>query len=339
MSTQTTTQPSPTTAFPHETVWSITNGVAVSRSLHAVAELAVADHIGGQPVAVEELARLCGVNADRLDRVLRLLAAHGLFAHCGGSYEHTDASRLLRSDHALSMRPFVRMMGRPVFWASFGALEHSIRTGAPGFETVDPNGLWSYLRTHPDEARVFDQAMTAKAQADIAAVLAAYDFGRFERIADIGGGRGHLLQAVLDAVPTATGILFDLPGLIETLDAPPPRLIHHPGDFFVDPLPSADAYLLMEVIHDWTDADAAAILRAVRSAAAPGAAVLIVEAIIPDDHLDPRAHTLDVIMLAVTGGRERTVQQLASLLEAAGFRATATVETAGPIRVLEAVAI
>jgi hypothetical protein len=339
MSTTTTTEPRRTPALPHETVWSLANAVAVSAALHTVAELGVADHIDDEPVAVGELARRCGASPDALDRVLHLLATAGVFATGGGSYEHTDASRLLRSDHPMSMRAFARMMGRPPFWASFGALGHSIRTGAPSFETVDHDGLWNYLRGHPEEARVFDEAMTAKAQADIAPVLGAYDFGRFRTIADVGGGRGHLLRAVLEAVPAATGILFDLPGVIETLDAPPPRLIHHPGDFFVDPLPSAEAYILMEVVHDWADREATAILQAIRSAARPGARVLIIEAIIPDDRLDPRVHTLDVIMLAVTGGRERTAAQLAALLEATGFRATATVDTASPTRILEAIAV
>jgi C-methyltransferase len=339
MSTTTTTDPGRTAALPHETVWSLASAGALSGALHAVAELGVADHIDDEPVAVGELARRCGATPDALDRVLRLLAAERVFAACGESYEHTEASRLLRSDHPMSMRAFARMMGRPAFWASFGALEHSIRTGAPSFETVDHNGLWTYLRDHPEEARVFDAAMMAKAQADIAAVLRAYDFGRFRTIADVGGGRGHLMRAVLEAAPTATGILFDLPGVIETLDAPPPRLIHHPGDFFVDPLPSADAYILMEVLHDWADREATAILRAIRGAARPGARVLIVEAIIPDGHLDPRVQTLDIIMLAVTGGRERAMQQLAGLLEATGFSPTATVETASPTRILEATAV
>jgi hypothetical protein len=231
------------------------------------------------------------------------------------------------------------MMGAPWAWTTFGVLERSVRTGSPAVLAVDENGLWNYLRSHPAEARVFDEAMTAKAGADVAAVLAAYDFGRFRSIADIGGGRGHLLRAVLDTVPSATGVLFDLPGVIGTLDAAPPRLSYQAGDFFVDPLPGADAYVLMEVLHDWPDADAAAILRAVRSAARPGASLLIVEAIIPEGDPDPRVHTLDVIMLAVTGGRERTVPQLSALLDAAGFTAVAVIETAGPSRILEAVAV
>jgi hypothetical protein len=290
-------------------------------------------------VPVDELARRCDASADGLDRVLRLLAAHGIFRYDAASYGHTPASSLLRSDHPMSMRPFVRMMGAPWAWTTFGTLERSVRTGSPSVLAVDENGLWNYLQAHPAEARVFDQAMTAKARADIAAVLAAYDFGRFGTVADIGGGRGHLLRAVLDTIPSATGVLFDLPGVIDTLDAAPPRLSYQPGDFFVDPLPGADAYVLMEVLHDWPDADAAAILRAVRSAAHRGASLLVVEAIIPDGDPDPRVHTLDVIMLAVTGGRERTVPQLSALLDAAAFRAVGVIETGGPSRILEAVAV
>ena len=327
-----------TQAPPHETIWSLTNGLVVSRCLHVVAELGVADHIGDAAVGVDQLAEACDADPASLDRTLCLLAAHGVFACQGGAYEHNDASRLLRSDHPMSMRAFTRMMGRPAFWASFGELEHSVRTATTGFETVDKNGFFGYLRTHPDEAAIFDEAMTAKAHADIVAVLGSYDFGRFGTIADIGGGRGHFLRAVLDATPSATGVLFDLPGVIDTLDPPTPRLRHHAGDFFVDPLPAADAFVLMEVIHDWPDREAAAILRAVRSASRTGATLLVVEAVIPDDHLDPRVHTLDLIMLSVTGGRERSADAFGALLAGAGFELTRVVPTGGPIRIVEATA-
>jgi hypothetical protein len=143
---------------------------------------------------------------------------------------------------------------------------------------------------------------------------------------------------VLDAVPTAEGILFDLPDVIETLDIDRDRLTARAGDFFVDPLPTADAYILMEVIHDWPDAEAAAILSAIRRAASPGARVLIIENVLGDAQSDPRGHTLDVIMLAVTGGRERTGNQLEMLLEDTGFADTAVIDTAGPMRIVEAVA-
>lgn len=325
--------------LPRELVWTITNSDVTARALHLVAELGVADHIDEQSVASAELASGCGVDPDALDRVLRLLAAQGIFESQGGGYVHTDASRLLRSDHPMSMRAFARLGGQPVMWTSLAALDHSVRTGAPSIELVEPKGFFAYLGNHPDEARIFGEAMTAKARADIAVVLDGYDFGPFRTIADIGGGRGHLLQAVLDTRPAARGVLFDLPEVIATADVASERLTTHPGDFFVDPLPTADAYLLMEVIHDWGDPEAAAILRAIRLASAPGATVLIIEGVVPEDHADPRVQTLDVIMLALTGGRERTADEFGALLQDTGFRLTAVVETAGYMRVVEAVAV
>lgn len=143
---------------------------------------------------------------------------------------------------------------------------------------------------------------------------------------------------MLDAAPSAEKILFDLPGVIQTLDTKCDRLTVRAGDFFVDPLPTADAYILMEVIHDWPDAEAAAILTAIRRAASPGARVLIIENVLREGEVDRRGHTLDVIMLAVTGGRERTGKQLGVLLEGAGFTTSRVIETAGPLRIVESVA-
>jgi hypothetical protein len=238
----------------------------------------------------------------------------------------------------MGMRAFPRMMGMASFTSSLARLDHSVRTGKPAFGLVDADGLFAHLRRHPDEASIFDAAMTAKAGADIGAVLGAYDFSRFATIADIGGGRGHLLRAVLDAAPQTKGILFDLPTVIDTLGPQPERLSLHSGDFFVDPLPTADAYILMEVIHDWDDNQAAAILAAVQRAASPGATVLIIEAVADDERPDPVVRTLDMIMLAITGGRERTPAQLGQLLAGSGLRTTATLETRGPLRIIEAIA-
>ena len=323
---------------PHEVIWTLTNAAVPSAALHTVAELGVADHVADETVPLKQLAAACGADPDALDRVLCLLVAHGIFDRQPDGYRHNDASRLLRGDHPMSMRAFARMMGLPVMKASFGRLDHSIRTGSTSFELVDGNSLWPYLAAHPDEMEIFGQAMTAKAAGDTAAVLAAYDFGRFDTIADIAGGRGHLLRAVLDAEPTAEGILFDLPDVVAALEIDRDRLTGRPGDFFVDPLPSADAYILMEVIHDWPDAEAAAILEAVRRAASPGARVLIIENVLVDVGADPRGHTLDVIMLTVTGGRERTGNELGELLKGAGFAPSAVIDTSGPLRIVEGIA-
>ncbi len=328
-----------TTKLPHETVWDLATAGAAAAAIHVVAELGVADHIDDEVVGIHDLAGRCGVPGSALDRVLRLLVAHGVLEHGPDGYRHTDASRLLRSDHPRSMRAFARMFGLPLVRTSLGDLEHSVHTLAPAVGLVEPMGFWAYLQGHPDEARIFDEAMTAKARADVGTVLGAYDFRPFPTIADIGGGRGHLLQAVLDDVPGGRGVLFDLPGVIESLDITDDRLHVHAGDFFVDPLPRADVYLLMDIIHDWADAEATAILRAIRLAASPGAVVLIIEGVVPEDVADARVHTLDVVMLAITGGRERTARELGALLYAADFRLSAVIDTAGPLRIVEAIAV
>jgi C-methyltransferase len=323
----------------HELVWNITNAVITSRSLHVVAELGVADHIDAAPVTAAELAQRCAVDPVALDRVLQLLSAHGVFALTDAGYVHTDASRLLRSDHPMSMRGFARLMNLAVCRTAYSGLDHAVRSGAPSVELADPHGFFSYLEKHPDEARVFGEAMASKAQADIATVLQTYDFHPFRTIADVGGGRGHLLRAILETVPTANGVLFDLPSVVGAVEASSNRLSLAAGDFFVDPLPPADAYLLMEVLHDWPDSEAVAILRAIRRAAAPGASLLIIEDVLPEERADPRARTLDVLMLIVTGGRERSANQFADLLQNADFRLTAVIDTSGSMRIVEGVAV
>jgi C-methyltransferase len=324
---------------PHEIISTLTNAFVASRCLHVIAALGVADEIGDDPVSTPELASRCGANADALGRMLRLMAAHGIFEGDDGGFRHTPASRLLCSDHPMSMRAHAAMMGLPVFAATFARLEHSARTGSPAIDTVAPEGVWAYLQDHPDEARTFGHGMTAKAAADIAAVLAAYDFSRFATIADIGGGRGHLLTAILDAVPAAGGVLFDRPQVIGELDVEHERLTPHAGDFFVDPLPAADAYVLMDVLHDWPDAECVAILRAIRAAAGTGASVLVIESLLPDNGADPQTQSLDIVMLAMTGGRQRTAQRFSELFTSCGFGDATVIATEGPLRIVEAPAV
>ncbi len=321
---------------PHETVWALATAGFAARCIHAVADLGVADRIDSDPVSVSDLASVCTADADALDRVLRLLAAHGIFEHQAGGYRHTASSRLLRSDHPMTMRPFVQMMALPFVWDSLTEVKHSIHTGKPALETVEPKGLWAYLQDRPAQAEIFGHAMTAKAGAEVAAVLDAYDFTRFGTIADIGGGRGHLLRAVLDAAPAADGILFDLPEVINALNIDQKRLTNQAGDFFIDALPTADAYVLMEVLHDWPDDECVAILSAIRRAANENSTLLIIEGVISQDQADPRARTLDMIMLTVTGGRERRASEFTALFDRAGFRLDRVIETASPMRIVEA---
>jgi hypothetical protein len=324
---------------PNEVIWNLCNSVVSCRSLYLVAELGIADHLGDTPRSAAQLAEPAGVNADALERILRLLTTYGIFERTDEGYRHTDASRLLCSDHPQSMRSFAWLNGLPGLWASLGAMDHALRTGAAAWEAVDPRGFFPYLQSHPHEAAVFEQAMTAKARFDISTILGGYDFRPFRTIVDVAGGYGHLLKAVLAAAPDSHGILFELPDVASTVELDAQRMKVQAGDFFTDSLPRADLYLLMEIIHDWSDAEALRILRSVRAGAEAGATVLVIEDIAPDQGVEWRSQSMDVLMLAVTGGRQRTTTQHAALLADAGFRITRVVETAGPMNIVEGVAV
>lgn len=318
---------------PPAQLWLLATGHFLPRCLHVVAELGVADHLGDAPMTAEALARDTGCDAHSLARMLRLLAVAGLFEETAAGWAHTELSRLLRSDHAQSMRAFARMIGGRAQWAGLGELAHAARTGQAAIEKVAPGGLWSHLRDHPEDARVFDAAMTSKSIGEIAALIPAFDFRSYRVIADIGGGRGHVLAALLDAAPQATGVLFDLPHVVAAV-APSPRIELRGGDFFRDPLPRADAYIVSQVLHDWADDEAEAIVRAVRSAAHPGSHLLVIEQILPEEPGPHPAKVLDIVMLVLTGGRERTKAEYEALLHAGGFRLERVVPTASPVSVL-----
>lgn len=322
---------------PSESLMMLATGYWAPRCLHVVAELGVADRLGDSPESAEVLARAVGAHPQALARVLRALAAVGIFDEVDGRFRHSAISRLLRSDHPQSQRSFVRMMGMPVHWAAYGQLEHAVRTGEAAMQQIAPGGTFGYFATHPEESRLFDEAMTAKSQQAIGAILRAYDFSGFPLIADIGGGRGHLIQAVLAATPTAKGVLCDLPHVISPLESlRSERLSLQAVDFFRDPLPACDAYLLMSVIHDWGDAEALAILQAVRRAAPAHAKLLLFELTIPPTPGPHPAKMLDIEMLTMTrGGRERTRAEFARLYEGAGFRLEKVIATAAATLILQ----
>ena len=321
-------------APPPQTLWELINAHAIARCLHLVAEAGVADALDQRPTSAADLAARTGLNADALARILRLLSAHGVFASGADGYTHTEASSRLRGDHPESLRSFARMIGMPVIWRSFTELAHAARTGAP---VTDYAGLVAYFSDHPDEASLFNRAMADKSGSIVPAVVDSYDFSAMRTLADVGGGRGHLVQAVLAKVPTATGILFDLPHVIaDAGGVASDRLRLVGGDFFRDPLPSADAYVMMEVLHDWVDADALRILSAVRRAAPKHARLLIVEALIAEQPGPQFGKHLDVLMLAITGGRERTASEFQRLLASAGFRLERVLPTPSPYFIVEA---
>lgn len=313
----------------------------ISRALHVAGELGVADAVATEEATpLADVARETGADEDALTRALRLLAAHGVFALEGASVRHTPASELLRTGHPASLRDFVRMFGLPVMWRTAEGLAHSMRTGEAAVPQVFPDGgFWGYLAGRPEEARVFDAAMAQKACGQIGSVLAAHDFARYRSVSDVGGGQGHLLRALLAAHPGLNGVLFDLPHVIEAAragDGPVERLTFQAGDFFKDRLPRCDAYVLMEVLHDWADPPAQEIVSAVRRAASPEARLLVVETVIPEVPGPSWPKTLDIVMLGLFAGRQRTAGEYRRLLRAGGFELTSETDTGAGISVFEA---
>jgi hypothetical protein len=229
------------------------------------------------------------------------------------------------------------MFGLPVNWSSFLEFRHSVETGQPASTKVLPGGIWSYFAQDPKAAAVFNAAMVAKAHGQVVGVMAGYDFAPFQRIGDIGGGRGHLMSAILAANPAAHGVLFDLPHVIAESGAlKSERLSLQAGNFFTDALPDCDLYCLMEVIHDWGDAQALEILTAVRRAARRGATLLLIESIVPEDALPHFAKTLDIVMLALLGGKQRSQAEYWSLFQKSRFAPQRELPTFAGVSLLEA---
>jgi hypothetical protein len=325
---------------PVEALLQLSAGYYVSRALHAVAELGVADALGDTPQPAASLAAVAGADPGALERVLRLLALYGVFEYHDGAVAHTSGSRLLRQDHPQSMRSLVRMFGLPGFWTAVGELGVAVRTGEPSANHALRGGIWGYLKDNLDASRIFGEAMTAKARGHIAAIMQSYDFSRFTTIADIGGGRGHLIQAIIAATPAVSGVLFDQPHVIDEAAASltSDRLQLVGGDFFTDPLPQADAYILMEVIHDWDDDASRTILRGIRRAAREGSTLLLIEALLRDESSPNWPTTLDIVMLTI-GGRQRMLEEYSALLRESGFALTREIDTHAGIAVIEATAL
>jgi hypothetical protein len=321
---------------PLDVILQTSAGYCVARALHVASDLGVADVIGEDGCAVDELARKTGADSDALGRILRLLSAHGIFSVDGQAVSHNSVSTTLRSDHPQSTRDLARMFGLPFVWETFEYFDHTVRTGRPAVEKALPEGVWAWLAERPEASAVFNGAMIGKSFGQVAGVLESFDFSRFSRIADVGGGRGHLLQAILDKYSAATGLLFEQPHVIdEVRDLASDRLQLQAGDFFADDLPQCDAYILMEVIHDWDDEKAVQILSTVRRAALKGSVLLLAEQLMPPIPGPHWVKMLDVHMMALFAARQRSQGEYDKLAEQCGFRRVGTTDTAAGISVLE----
>ena len=305
----------------------------------AVTRLEVPERLAAGPLPVSELAAAVDAHQDTLRRVLRLLADHGIVTVEQDRVALTDRGRLLCRDHPLSVQATFATVG-PLDVGH--ALTEVLRTGQAAAPMVLGASFWDYLAAHPAQQALFDEQMRQQAQLQSLACVPVLDWPSTGTIADIAGGVGTLLAAVLQAAPGAQGIVVDQPHVLERgrvfleRQGLGDRCVLHPGDLFAPP-PPADLYLLARVLHDWDDDRAARILAALGRGATQASRLRVFEMLLPDDDTPHRAKMSDVAMLLLFGGgRERTADEFRGLLERTGWRLERVVPSPGPMSIIEA---
>jgi O-methyltransferase domain len=318
-------------------------GCLISQALYVVATLGIADYLKDGPRTIDELAASAGANASALYRIMRALASVRVFTEIQPrQFGITELGSCLRSDVPDSVRALFRMAKWE--WAAWGTMLQVVQTGRPGFRGIYGMDYFEYLQNHPDDAAIFDEAMTGFVSMNGMAVLAVYDFSSFGKLVDVGGGNGNLMAAILNTYPGMHGIVFDLPSVvskaqrrIETAGLDD-RCECIAGDFFHSPLPDrGDAYLLVSILHDWEDTPNVQILENCRRAVSAESKLLVIEMIIPPGDTPFFGKLLDLEMLVSLGGRERTLDEYGALLGRAGFAITRVIPTPGPSSIIEAV--
>jgi len=313
----------------------------ISRALWAAAHLRIADAVGHEPTPIGDIAAASGTHAPNLRRLMNALVAAEVFAAAGDdAYAHGRLSPFLRSDHPLSQRAFIDAVFGGEHYAAWGAIAASLQGGETAFDSVYNMPVFDWYSRHPAEAQLFSRAMEGTTLLLEAALLAAWSPPPFELAVDVGGSRGTLLSALLARSPDARGILFDLPDIADAVrgGGGSDRIEVVGGNFF-ESVPEGDLYLLKLILHDWTDEQSAAILRSIRAAVRPGGRVAIVETILPEQVEPHPGYLMDLNMMVMTGGRERSAGAFAALLEATGFRLESVTRTGTQIGAVQAVAV
>jgi len=320
-------------------VWT---GPVLSRAIVSIAEIGIADLIEeGQPQPVSLLAAGTKTNESVLYRVLRFVASHGIFQETGNrSFDHTPLSATLRSDAPGSYRAGAQLL-HPIF-AAWDGLHHTLYTGEPGFQKVFGAPVFNYIVAHPELGPLFDAGMTSMNFYETGAMLDAYDFSSANVLADIGGGNGSLISAVLRRYPQMKGILFDQDHVAgraqENIRASgvADRCTIVPGNFFEAIPPGADTYLFRHIIHDWTDEQSIQILRQCRKVIPANGRLLIADSVVPSGNTPSAAKDYDMLMLIYPGGRERSKEEFGELCKASGFELASITPTTTMISVVTA---
>jgi hypothetical protein len=314
-------------------------GYWVSMSLHVVAKLGIADRIEDAPKSAKELAQATQTHAESLYRLLRAMSSVGVFEEDEqGKFGHTELSRLLRADHPNSKLAMAIMLGGDEHYRTWGELEYSIRTGKRAFDHLFGQPAFDWLAAHPEKARQFDEAMVSVHGIESAAICDAYDFSSFGTLVDVGGGNGSLLRIILERTPRLKGILYDLPHVVERARPKLPARCQAMGGSFFEAVPAGgDAYLMRHIIHDWEEDRCLQILGHVRRVIPSTGKLLVVEGVVPARNQPSFTQFLDLNMLVIPGGKERTESEYRELLARARFQLKRIVATKSEVSVIEGV--
>jgi hypothetical protein len=326
-------------------VLQIATGYMASSALYLAITLNIPDQLASGPKDVRELARATGANEDALYRILRLLVSVGIFAEDGPRrFALNPSAELLRKGAPGSLRGMAVFLPDPFHFRVYGELMHSVMTGQPAGDKALGMPVFEYLAKHPDYSAVFNDAMTALSAPVISAALEAYDFSTIGTLVDVAGGHGEVLMSILKACPKVRGILADVDHVIEGAK---PR-IAAAGladrcktvaiDFFTSVPAGGDAYIMKHIIHDWDDDRASIILTNIAKAmGSTRGKVILLEIVLRGDAAPDFGKLLDIEMLALPGGRERTADEFKALFARSGFELTKVVPTKSPLSVVEAV--
>lgn len=319
------------------------SGLWIARAIGLAAELGIADHISDEGTASEVIAKKVHAKPDSIYRLLRALSVVGIFQELPDhKFRLTDLGRCLQTDHPQSMRDFATFQTH-TNWQHWEHLGHAVKTGESAVKKVRKQDFFEFLRDNPKIAQSFDGAMVNISKLELDSVVEAYDFSKFNVIADIGGGYGTFLATILKTAPTVKGILFDLPHVAEAADANlkklkvTERVKVQTGSFFESAPEGADCYMMKHIIHDWSDEKSLEILSHIRKKIPKNGKLLLFETIVPEANVADFSKFIDLEMLVVTdGGKERTREEFIELLAKAKFKVENIIPTMSMVKVIEA---
>ena len=321
----------------------IISGFWISRGVYVIAKLGIPDLLKSGPKTAEELAEATKMHAPSLFRILRALASVGVLSSANGDrFAQTPLSETLVTDAPGSLRWFaVSELGQE-HYPAWGNLMHSVKTGEIAFDNFFGVDIWKYFQQNPEDAAVFNNSMSSMTAATNEAIISLYDFSNFGTVVDVGGGHGGLITSILNRNPKVEGVLFDAPEVIEgarpKLEAAgvSERCETVAGDFFKSVPAGGDAYVMKWIIHDWDDEKSITILRNCRSRMRANGRLILVDCVVPESDEPHFSKFIDLNMLVMTGGKERTAKEFEQLLGAAGFKLLRIIPTELPFSIVEA---